>query len=357
VGAWLLVMWLLVLLMIMVGGVTRLTGSGLSIVEWAPVSGALPPRGDRAWQEAFGAYQQSPQFQQQNHWMQLSDFKRIFFWEYLHRLLGRVIGLAFFLPWLVFLWRKTLRGALVWRTFALLILGGLQGVLGWYMVMSGLVNEPRVSHYRLAAHLLLGVSVGLCILWQALEVATPREPAYALARRTRWLVTAAIPLLLLQLFYGALMAGTRAGHVSATFPDMNGHYSPSSFFTGVWARDLFDNPLSIHYLHRALACVVLAHAIAAAIAVRNATLEQRATAYLYLGAVVAQGALGALTVVLHMPIPVAVAHQGGAYIVCSSAILLCHAAWGARSSSTAPAAASSGADGGDDSEATWAVGR
>jgi cytochrome c oxidase assembly protein subunit 15 len=159
-------------------------------------------------------------------------------------------------------------------------------------------------------------------------------------------VTAALPLLLLQLFYGALMAGTRAGHVSATFPDMNGHYGPGSFFTGVWARDLFDNPLSIHYLHRALALVVLAHAITAAIAVRNATVEQRATAFLYLGAVVAQGALGALTVVLRMPIPVAVAHQGGAYIVCSSALLFCHSVWGAHSTSTASS----------DAEAPWAVG-
>jgi cytochrome c oxidase assembly protein subunit 15 len=150
------------------------------------------------------------------------------------------------------------------------------------------------------------------------------------------------------------MAGTRAGHVSATFPDMNGHYGPASFFTGVWARDLFDNPLSIHYLHRALALVVLAHAIAAVVAVRKASLEPRATAFLYLGAVVAQGALGALTVVLHMPIPVAVAHQGGAYIVCSSALLFCHAAWGARTS-TAEAAASTDADRGEDSEAAWAV--
>lgn len=354
VGAWLLVLWLLVLVMIMVGGATRLTGSGLSIVEWAPVSGTLPPLDTSAWQEAFGAYQKSPQFQQQNHWMELADFKRIFYWEYAHRLLGRVIGLVFFVPWLVFVYRKAVRGPLLWRTLGLLVLGGLQGVLGWYMVMSGLVNEPRVSHYRLAAHLLLGVSVGLCLLWQALEVATPREPAHALASGPRWLVTAALPLLLLQLFYGALMAGTRAGHVAATFPDMNGHYGPSGFFTGVWARDLLDNPMSIHYLHRALALLVLVHAVAAVVAIRRAPLEQRVPALLYLGAVLGQGALGALTVVLHMPIPVAVAHQGGAYIVCSAALLFCHSVWGAPGTS-AIVPAGTDADGGAAGQGPWAV--
>jgi cytochrome c oxidase assembly protein subunit 15 len=346
VGGWLIALWMLVLLMVTVGGITRLTGSGLSIVEWAPVSGTLPPLSESAWQQTFEAYQASPQFQQQNHWMQLGDFKRIFFWEYVHRLLGRVIGLVFFVPWLWFVVRGTLRGAWAWRTFGLLILGGLQGALGWYMVKSGLANEPRVSHYRLAAHLLLAMSVGQCILWQALELARPRDPHAALRARERWFVLGSLPLLVLQLVYGAFMAGTRAGHVSATFPDMNGHYAPSWFFSsGSLAGNLLDNPLSIHYLHRVLGFAVLVYALGAVIWLHRRGGEVRLACYGLLAAVLGQLGLGALTVVLGVPLPVAVAHQSGAYIVCAAAVVLCHAAWGARETQNVTATTAD-ADGG-----------
>jgi cytochrome c oxidase assembly protein subunit 15 len=346
VGTWLIALWVLVLLMVMIGGVTRLTGSGLSIVEWKPVTGVLPPLGDAEWQREFAAYQSSPQFQQQNHWMGLADFKRIYFWEYVHRLFGRLIGLAFFVPWAWFLVRRVLRGVWIGRTLGLLVLGGLQGALGWYMVKSGLVNEPRVSHYRLAAHLLLGVGVGQVILWQALELATPRDPARALPRRDRYLALGLLPLLVIQLAYGAFMAGTRAGHISATFPDMNGHYAPSWFFTsGSLLGNLFDNPLSIHYLHRVLGFVLVAYVVAVVIALRKRGSEVRFACYGLFAAVLAQLALGALTVVLHVPIPVAVAHQGGAYIVCAAAVVLCHVAWGARSAEAhVPAPADAGGD-------------
>src|SRR5262245_34656268 len=344
VGAWLIALWLLVLLMVTVGGITRLTGSGLSIVEWAPVRGTLPPLSEQAWNDAFEAYRESPQFQQQNHWMQLGDFKRIFFWEYAHRLLGRLIGAAFLVPWLYFAIRGALRGAWLWRTLSLLVLGGLQGALGWYMVKSGLVNEPRVSHYRLAAHLSLAVGVGCWILWQALDLARPRDPRCALPGRERWLALASLPLLALQIVYGAFMAGTRAGYVAATFPDMNGHYAPRWFFTGgSLGRDLFENPLSIHYLHRALGFAVLAYTIAACVALRRQGAEVRAACYGLLFAVLGQLGLGALTVILSVPIPVAVAHQAGAYIVCAAAIVLCHAACGARAIQTVtPATAADG---------------
>jgi heme a synthase len=339
VGGWLIALWVLVLLMVMIGGVTRLTGSGLSIVEWAPVRGALPPLSEHAWQEAFRAYQSSPQFEQQNHWMVLDDFKRIFFWEYLHRLFGRTIGVAFFVPWLWFVLRGTLRGAWRWKTFGLMVLGGLQGALGWFMVMSGLVNEPRVSHYRLAAHLLLGIGVGQCILWQALEIASPRAGSRALPSRERWLALGLLPLLALQIVYGAFMGGLRAGWLAATFPDMNGRYLPGYFFTSdsLW-RDLLENPLSIHYLHRALALAVLAYACAIWWSLRKHAVEVRIACHLLLTAVVGQIALGAMTVLLKVPIPVAVAHQGGAYIVAAAAVVLCHVALGARTiPSRAPA--------------------
>ena len=337
VRGWLLWLWFLVMLMVMVGGITRLTGSGLSIVEWRPVSGVLPPLSEAAWQATFAEYQRSPQFLQQNHWMTLADFQRIYFWEYVHRLLGRLIGFAFLLPFIYFFWKGRLRGGLAWRTFSVLVLGGLQGAVGWYMVKSGLVNEPRVSHYRLALHLILGVGVGQWILWLALDLRAPRSAAFAAAPGLRRAAIGLLPLLFIQLVYGAFMAGTQAGYLSATFPDINGHYSPAPFFTSAIGRDLLDNPLSIHYLHRALAFLVSVYVATLAVLVRRERLEVRAAAYLLLIATLGQVALGALSVVLHMPLAVAVAHQGGAYILCSAAVLLTHAVLGAA---PAPAAES-----------------
>ena len=339
VRGWLLTLWVMVLLMVMIGGITRLTGSGLSIVEWRPVTGILPPIGDAAWREAFAAYQQSPQFREQNHWMTLSDFRQIFFWEYVHRLFGRLIGFAFALPYAYFLWRRTLRGAEARRIGSALLLGGLQGVVGWYMVKSGLVNEPRVSHYRLALHLLLGVGVGQWILWLALDLLAPRAPEQRVRAGLGRAVFGLLPLLLLQLVYGAFMAGTRAGFIAATFPDINGRYAPQAFFvSGSIARDLFDSPLGIHYLHRALAALILVYVAALVWALHKQRFEVRASAYMLLAATLGQVALGALTVVLHVPIPIAVAHQGAAYIVCSAAVLLLHAALGAAPAPTASSA-------------------
>jgi cytochrome c oxidase assembly protein subunit 15 len=327
VRGWLLTLWLLVLVMVMVGGITRLTGSGLSIVEWRPVTGALPPVTETDWQAAFDAYRSSPQFVHQNAWMQLADFKQIYFWEYVHRLLGRFIGLATVLPWLYFVLRGFVSRPVALRTLSVLILGGLQGVLGWWMVKSGLVNEPRVSHYRLAAHLVLAFSVGQWILWQALSLlpAAPASGAWRLSASQRAFALGLLLLVALQVVYGAFMAGTRAGFVAATFPDMNGYYAPSHFFsTSALGRSLLDNPLSIHYVHRALALVLLIYVSVLAWLLRGAPAAQRATAIFLWLATLGQGALGALTVVLRVPLPVAVVHQGGAYVLCSAAILFLH---------------------------------
>lgn len=327
IRVWLISLWLLVLLMVMVGGITRLTGSGLSIVEWRPVTGALPPLNDAAWAEAFEAYRRSPQFVHQNSWMQLSDFKQIYFWEYVHRLLGRLIGLATFLPWLYFALRGFMTRKVALQTFGLLILGGLQGVLGWWMVKSGLVNEPRVSHYRLAAHLILAFGVGQWILWQALSLLSqPNQPnTERLAPRQRYLALGVVPLLVLQVIYGAFMAGTRAGYLAATFPDMNGHYAPSYFFGSDLAQSLISNPLTIHYLHRVLAFVLLGYAAWLAFALRAAGPNVRASSWFFLGAVLGQGLLGVMTVMLRVPLGVAVVHQGGAYVLCGAGVLLLHA--------------------------------
>jgi heme a synthase len=333
VRAWLLSLWMLVLMMVMVGGTTRLTGSGLSIVEWRPVTGALPPLNEREWLEAFDAYRSSPQFMHQNSWMQLADFKQIFFWEYVHRLLGRLIGVATFVPWLVFVLRGYMTRRVALRTFGMLVLGGLQGVLGWWMVKSGLVNEPRVSHFRLAVHLILAFSVGQWILWQALDLL--QQPTAAapvrLAPRLRYLVLGVVPIVVAQLVYGAFMAGTRAGYLSATFPDMNGYYGPSHFVTsGAIGQSLLNNPVTIHYVHRVLAFVLLGYATWLAIALRGASVNVRAAGWFLLAAVLGQGLLGVMTVMLRVPLGVAVVHQGGAYVLCGAVVLLLHAALGAE---------------------------
>ncbi|HET8935371.1 MAG TPA: COX15/CtaA family protein [Polyangiales bacterium] len=325
IRTWLISLWLLVLIMVMVGGITRLTGSGLSIVEWRPVTGALPPLSEAAWVDAFEAYRHSPQFVHQNSWMQLSDFKQIYFWEYAHRLLGRLIGLLTFVPWLYFAIRGYMTRRVALRTFSLLILGGMQGLLGWWMVKSGLVNEPRVSHYRLAAHLILAFGVGQWILWQALDLLGSAS-SERLAPRLRYSSFGVVPLVILQLIYGAFMAGTRAGYLAATFPDMNGHYAPAYFFSASdIGRSLLSNPMTIHYVHRVLAFALLGYALWLAIALRDAGQNVRAAAWFFLGAVLGQGLLGVMTVMLRVPIGVAVVHQGGAYVLCGAAVLLLHA--------------------------------
>jgi cytochrome c oxidase assembly protein subunit 15 len=325
---WLLWLWAAVLVMVMIGGITRLTGSGLSIVEWRPVTGLVPPLSDAAWQRAFDGYRSSPQFVHQNNWMALTDFKRIYFWEYVHRLWGRLLGFATLVPWLYFLWRRRMSREVALRTLSIVVLGGLQGAVGWLMVKSGLVDEPRVSHYRLAVHLLLGIGIGQWILWQALELHSPRQPALRATSRLRVACLFVLPLVALQVVYGAFMAGLHAGYVAATFPDMNGHYAPQVFFTGLPGRDFFDNPMAIHWLHRALALALLIYACVLSSQVRRRSLEVRAAAYLLLAATLGQAALGALTVVLRVPVGVAVAHQAGAYVLCSAAVLLVHAALG-----------------------------
>lgn len=320
VRVWLWSMWGLVLAMVVVGGITRLTGSGLSMVEWRPLMGALPPIGEQEWFEVFAKYQQTPQFQQVNHWMTLADFKQIFVWEYLHRLLGRLIGVAFLVPWVVFLVRRTMSRRLLKLTFVAFLLGGAQGLLGWFMVASGLVDVPAVSHYRLAAHLSLAFFVGMYLAWIAMAADRPtRDPAAS--RKAIW---AFIALLGLQIVWGAFMAGTRAGHLASTFPDMNGELVPDAVLASAlpWWRDLMENPWSIHFVHRTLGWVVLlAGAVLAWRLVRHAeTSGQRLVGWLVGGGIALQFVLGVLTVILHVAIPVAVLHQAGGYLLLTAVV-------------------------------------
>jgi len=340
VQRWLLCVWALVLAMVIVGGITRLTGSGLSITRWQPITGILPPLSEEAWRAELAHYQASPEFREVNAWMQLEDFKRIYFWEYVHRLLGRLIGFAVLVPGLVFLLRKRLSARFAWKAAGVFVLGGMQGALGWYMVKSGLVDEPRVSHFRLAAHLLLAFLVGQLLLWLALEAGSPsREPSANAAgdrihRRIARATWALIGLLTLQTLYGAFMAGLRAGYYFGTFPDMNGYFAPTPFFkAATLAQNLFSYPPAVHWIHRVLGFATLGGVIALWIYVArlqaNPTVR-RAAMWLAL-AVFAQLNLGAITVLSRVQISWAVAHQALAYLLLSAAtVLLFRATRGAQ---------------------------
>lgn len=330
IALWLLSLWLFVLAMVVVGGVTRLTGSGLSMVEWRPLMGALPPLSAAEWQDVFQRYQESPQYRLVNHWMGLSDFKRIFLWEYVHRLLGRLIGVVFLVPFLYFLTRRRLNGAATLRVGLAFLLGGAQGLLGWYMVKSGLVDRPEVSHFRLAAHLGLAFTVGMYLLWLALQAwpgLSPSREEPHWGARLRWLSRALWLLLGLQIVYGAFMAGLRAGVLFPTFPDMNGTFWPAPFFRyPSLLANLLGNPLAIHWLHRALGWVVLLTVAAFTVTVVRRTkagpVYRAANAMAVL--TVIQISTGAFTVIYGVPIGLAVAHQAFAYLLLSAAVWLNH---------------------------------
>lgn len=329
VATWLFSLYLMVFAMVIVGGATRLTGSGLSMVEWQPLMGVLPPLSESDWIEAFQKYQRSPQYQLVNHWMALSDFKRIFVWEYAHRLLGRLIGVVFLVPWLFFLIRRRLDRPLAWKTFVAFLLGGAQGLLGWLMVKSGLVDDPAVSHYRLAAHLVLALVVGHYLLWLFLDVRRPiasRSPAQPRSRLNAptW---SFIGLLALQIVFGALMAGKHAGLVAATFPDMNGEWIPSTFWSiEPWWRDLLENPMSIHFLHRLLGAAVTLSAVGLAYWAHRCarTRSERSLAWFLAGLTLLQFFLGVLVVIWFVPLHAAIAHQTCAFIILSVAVALAH---------------------------------
>jgi cytochrome c oxidase assembly protein subunit 15 len=238
------------------GGITRLTGSGLSITEWKPVMGALPPLNDQQWNEAFDKYKQIAQYKYLNSTFTLSDFKSIFFWEWVHRLWARLIGVAFLVPFVIFLIQKRFRKEMVKPMIILFLLGALQGLVGWIMVMSGL-NEANlyVSHYRLAIHFILALGLICYTLWFALELLIPKEELVrntSLRKFTLWLIA----ILTLQLIYGAFMAGLKAATYAPTWPDINGSFLPHGGTPSSGILKLFDNPIVVHFIHRNLAYLI-----------------------------------------------------------------------------------------------------
>ena len=329
---WLLAVAVLIAIMVLVGGATRLTESGLSITEWKPLTGALPPLSQEAWTQAFEGYKAIPQYRALNAGMNLSEFKLIFWWEWGHRLLGRVIGIAYFLPFIWFMWCGYLSGELKRRLWAIFALGGLQGVVGWWMVASGLSERVEVSHYRLATHLVLALLIFAAIVW-TLRRLTDRPPAAANLR----LRTTSVVLLVLtfvQLYFGALVAGLRAGRVYNTWPDIDGTFIPSAarlWFDQPWWRNLFDNALTVQFEHRMTAYALFALAMLHAIdAVRSRADGAVIRGALWLVAVITlQAVLGILTLLHQVPIDLALTHQAVAIAVLSLATVQAErlAAW------------------------------
>ena len=337
IANWLIFVAILIYCMVILGGVTRLTGSGLSMVEWEPIMGIVPPLNDVEWQDAFEKYKQYPEYQKINRDMSLSEFKGIFVFEYAHRVLGRFIGLAFLLPFLFFLFQKRIRRPVIPKLIIMFVLGGLQGLLGWYMVKSGLVDKPNVSQYRLAAHLIAAMLIYSYILWIAwsLSSPTPRNswaPGISrLQTMMRWLTA----LIILMIISGAFVAGTHAGAVHKTFPDMSGHLLPPDLFAlSPFYANFFDNPATVQFDHRLIACAVIIFVgvIWYKSQKYSLTPQTRNAFNLLLIIMVAQVALGIATLLSEPTVPVragvlvelAAAHQGGALILLTAALNVNH---------------------------------
>lgn len=331
VATWLAFVALIVFAMVVVGGATRLTGSGLSITEWKPISGVLPPLGEKDWARDFALYQATPQYRQVNAGMTLAEFRSIFWWEWTHRLLGRLAGAAFAIPFLGFLALRAMPGRLVWRCVVLLALGGLQGLVGWWMVKSGLDHRVSVAPERLATHLGLALVLYCALIWTALE-------AWAGQARPRGLKTGGWPLaatiflvmVFLQCLLGALVAGTQAGLIDNDWPLMNGYLLPPDYAGGsFWATVAHSRPAT-QFDHRLWGYAVVIFAVGVAGAGLNSRLlmgQSRALALAVGLMAVLQACLGVATLLAHDPLWLALVHQSGAAILLGLATAL---AWRVR---------------------------
>jgi cytochrome c oxidase assembly protein subunit 15 len=319
ISNWLLVVAALVFAMVVVGGITRLTESGLSMVRWEPISGVIPPTTDDAWQAEFDAYRATPEYQKINSGMSLAEFKDIYFWEYVHRLLGRFIGLAFALPLLWFAMKRAIPRRYGWRLTALLVLGGLQGVIGWWMVASGLVDRPEVSHIRLAVHLLLALFIFGLLIWTALDLRNPGERPAKLPVSGAW----ALSLLGLQMMFGAYVAGLDAGYAFNSWPRMGDEWFPTGTpMLQPFIANLVDNPVVVQFIHRWLAFAVAAAAGGLAFFAWRRRAFGSALAVVV--AVTVQIALGIATLLSGVELWIAVAHQAMAALLLGAIVVAAH---------------------------------
>jgi len=329
IAAWLLTCCALVFAMVVVGGVTRLTNSGLSIVEWQPLIGTIPPLSSEDWNELFEKYHQTPQYKKVNLGMSLEEFKGIFWWEYFHRLLGRVIGLAFFIPFLYFIARKGIDGPLGLKLAGIFVLGVLQGAMGWYMVKSGLVDNPHVSQYRLTAHLGLAFIIYAAMFWVALGLLSRPDSSLVNSKvhELRRFSTFLTVLIFIMVLSGGFVAGIRAGLAYNTFPLMNGHVIPPEIFMlEPWYRNFFDNMATVQFDHRLIAWMLAILVPIFWFKTRGVPLagSTRMACNFLLFMLVVQISLGISTLLLVVPLHLAAAHQAGALLLFTAALWVRH---------------------------------
>ncbi|MBK7965735.1 MAG: COX15/CtaA family protein [Bacteroidetes bacterium] len=317
--------------MVVVGGITRLTGSGLSITEWKVISGSIPPLNDAQWNEAFEKYKQIPQYKQQNAHFTISDFKFIYFWEFIHRLFGRLIGVVFLLGLIYFLWRKAITKEVLPKLLFMFALGGIQGFLGWYMVSSGLTENVRVSHIRLAIHLTFAFITFGYIFWVALTLLIDRKASNGneLAQ-FRNAAKVLLGLLTVQIIYGAFVAGSKAGMIYNTWPKMYDDWVPEAIgysFQKDGISSLLNNLASVQFIHRGLAYIVTLFSLIFAFKIfkqPNLHPAQKSATYILLIGVFSQVILGIFTLLFNVPIVLGVLHQVFAFFLFATLIYLIH---------------------------------
>jgi cytochrome c oxidase assembly protein subunit 15 len=326
-SVWLFAVAALIVAMVVIGGITRLTESGLSITEWKPISGTLPPLTDAAWQAEFANYRRIPQYEAFNGGMTLAGFKAIFFWEFLHRLLGRVIGMAVALPLAWFAWRRWVPAGYGWRLAALLLLIGLQGTLGWIMVLSGLSARTEVAPVWLAIHLLTALFTLGGFVWTALDLRRLAGDRLSTSARLTPVAVTALAVLAIQLAFGALTAGLRAGYAFASWPLMGDRLFPAGapMLSPAW-RNAIDNPVVVQFLHRWIAFVAAAALVALAV---RAIRAGAAVGWAVVALACLQIALGIATLLSGVSIGIAVAHQANAALLVACAVAAAHAVGGA----------------------------
>lgn len=324
IAIWLLICAGVIFGMILLGGVTRLTNSGLSMVEWKPLVGIIPPLSQADWQELFLKYQQFPEYQKINMGMTLDEFKPIFMYEYLHRVLGRLIGVIFVIPFMYFYVTKKLTPQLSMRLVVMLILGGCQGLLGWYMVKSGLVDNPHVSQYRLTAHLGLAVLIYAFIVWTTLDLINTKANQLPNLALPSMMITLLIFVMILS---GGLVAGTRAGYAYSTWPLMGDSFLPAGLYAmqPAWLS-AFEDITTIQFNHRVLAYIIALFIAGFAVKALKSKVsgKLRTAVIILLGLLVIQISLGISTLIFYVPISVAAAHQVGAVALLTAALFVSH---------------------------------
>ena len=323
---WLLSGCFLIYAMVVIGGITRLTGSGLSITEWKVVTGTLPPLSEESWQKEFDGYKQIPQYKLLNSDFTLADFKNIYWWEYIHRLIGRIIGVVFLIPFLGFWAKKKFPEGFMKKMLVLFALGGLQGFLGWFMVSSGLSENTHVSHYRLAIHLISAFTVFGFTFWYALDLASPPTPLPQ-EKRVKQLSIILFVVVILQIIYGAFVAGLKAGYSYPTWPKMGDEWISKNIFSlePLW-KNFFEGHAGVQFIHRYIAYVVVLFVGIIFYRAQKIQLtpQQRKIIYALGIIVLLQFTLGVLTLLYNVPIVIAVLHQTGAFFLFSTTLLLIH---------------------------------